>query len=85
MFKIITDNAKSMIKAYKFGLFGDDEADIFDDQIGMIPDMNKPLIEDDGECYYIFKIWFAEVEPTVKKLIQAALWCLTVFILRDSL
>ena len=45
VFKIVTDNASSMIKAYKFGLCVEEENDISGDQCKPMPDANAV---DDG-------------------------------------
>ena len=68
VFKIITDNAKSMIKAYKFGLFGDEDADVFSNQTDSIVNMNGPFNDDDdGRFYRMFWIRFVEIESSIEK------------------
>ncbi|CAF3006748.1 unnamed protein product [Rotaria sp. Silwood2] len=63
VFKIITDNASSMINAYKFGLFTDEEDDAFDYQTHSISNTNSLPDDYDGKLYLIFyHIQFAESE-----------------------
>ncbi|CAF1673876.1 unnamed protein product, partial [Adineta ricciae] len=45
VYKIVTDNASSMIKAYKFGLFPDEEANECED--GIIATQNTQNLSDD--------------------------------------
>jgi hypothetical protein len=49
IYKIVTDNASSMIKAYKFGLSVDDEINAGDDEIKSTASSNTTLDDDDGK------------------------------------
>ncbi|CAF4967000.1 unnamed protein product [Rotaria sp. Silwood1] len=49
VFKIITDNASSMINAYKFGLFTDEEDDVFDYQTHPMSNTNSSLDDCDDD------------------------------------
>jgi hypothetical protein len=54
VYKIITDNAANMIKAFKFGLFSDDLSDAPNDQMGVAPNADPPVDDDDeGKQYSI--------------------------------
>jgi hypothetical protein len=50
VFKIITDNASAMLKAYKFGLFNDEEVDICGDPITSMTDIDSLFDDYDRKC-----------------------------------
>jgi hypothetical protein len=54
VFKIITDNASSMIKAYKFGLFIDEAVGGSDHHINSTSNTDSTFDEYDGKWYSIF-------------------------------
>jgi hypothetical protein len=49
VYKIITDNASSMIKAYKFGLFADEEVDASGDENRSTQDVHNVFDDDVGK------------------------------------
>ncbi|CAF5027376.1 unnamed protein product [Rotaria magnacalcarata] len=49
VFKIITDNASSMVKAYKFGLFADEEHSVLEYQTDPTSSTNSPSDNYDGK------------------------------------
>ena len=62
VFRIVTDNASTMIKAYEFGLSVDEEIRSTDDQPQLIPDGNMIFGEEEGEWSFhpnpsTFKRW----------------------------
>lgn len=49
IFKIVTDNASNMVKAYKFGLFGAEEDDALENENSQSSDLSSEQIECDGK------------------------------------
>jgi len=49
IFKIVTDNAANMVKAYKFGLFGTEEVDALENENNQSSDPSSEQIECDGK------------------------------------
>ena len=54
IFKIITDNASSMIKAYKFRLLGDEEPDKYYDTSNMMSKNIQTLDDNDDGKWHLF-------------------------------
>ena len=52
VFRIVTDNASTMIKAYRFGLAVDDEVDPRNDQAQLISDAGTMSDDEDGESKF---------------------------------
>ena len=56
VFKIITDNASNMVKAFKFGLFSEDLFDASTDSIKARPDVDPSIDDHDGKrCLILLK------------------------------
>ncbi len=49
IFKIITDNASTMIKAYKLRLFGDEEAEVHENDTNSLPDAGSEHDDFNGQ------------------------------------
>ncbi len=49
IFKIITDNASTMIKAYKLRLFGDEEAEVYENDTNSLPDAGSEHDDFNGQ------------------------------------
>lgn len=53
VFKVITDNASNMIKAYKFGLFGEEDMEVNDEDTNGLSDTTSDQRDYDGELHSI--------------------------------
>ena len=51
VYKIVTDNASSMIKAYKFGLIVDDEVNDTDREFQLMINPDEMLTDDDRKFF----------------------------------
>lgn len=71
VFKITTDNASNMTKAFKFGLFSEQLLDASVDPMKSVPDVDPSIDDHDGErCLFLLKNVCTVFIPIVRSYFQ---------------